>query len=73
MKPFGVAAALGAIEQRTSKAAEERGQVELALKQERFEAAHARRQYDAVDPDNRLVASEPQRSAPGPYTKSLKV
>src|SRR4029077_6102169 len=41
-----------------SEAAEKRRQVELALKQERFEAAHARRQYDAVDPDNRLVASE---------------
>ena len=61
MKPFGVAAALGAIEQRTSEAAEKRRQVELALKQERFEAAHARRQYDAVDPDNRLVASELER------------
>jgi len=31
---------------------------ELALEQARYEAAHARRQYDAVDPDNRLVASE---------------
>jgi hypothetical protein len=61
MKPFGVAAALGAIEQRTSEAAEKRRQVELALKQERFEAAHARRQYDAVDPDNRLVANELER------------
>ena len=37
MKPFGVAAALGAIEQRTSEAAEKRRQVELALKQERFD------------------------------------
>ena len=27
----------------------------------RFEAAHARRQYDAVDPDNRLVAGELER------------
>ena len=61
MKPFGVAAALGAIDQRTSEAAEKRRQVELALKQERFEAAHARRQYDAVDPDNCLVASELER------------
>jgi DNA invertase Pin-like site-specific DNA recombinase len=61
MKPFGVAAALGAIELRTSEAAEKRRQVELALKQERFETAHARRQYDAVDPDNRLVASELER------------
>src|SRR6202040_580545 len=46
---------------RRAQAMEKRRQVELALKQERFEAAHARRQYDAVDPDNRLVASELER------------
>jgi hypothetical protein len=33
----------------------------LALEQTRFEALHARRQYDAVDPDNRLVAGELER------------
>jgi hypothetical protein len=48
MKPFGIEAALGAIEQRRAQAMEKRRQVELALKQERFEAARARRQYDAV-------------------------
>ena len=36
-------------------------QLELALQQARFEAAHARRQYDAVDPANRLVAGELER------------
>ena len=36
-------------------------QRELALDQARYEAAHARRQYDAVDPDNRLVAGELER------------
>lgn len=36
-------------------------QSELALDQARYEAAHARRQYDAVDPDNRLVAGELER------------
>ena len=41
--------------------AEKRRQVELALEQARFETAHARRQYDAVDPDNRLVAGELER------------
>jgi len=30
----------------------------LNLEQARYEAARARRQYDAVDPDNRLVAGE---------------
>jgi hypothetical protein len=28
------------------------------IQQARYEAARARRRYDAVDPDNRLVASE---------------
>lgn len=36
-------------------------QAELALTQARYEAGLARRQYDAVDPDNRLVASELER------------
>src|SRR5262249_28159973 len=33
----------------------------LALQQARYEAAHARRQYDVVDPANRLVAGELER------------
>jgi Recombinase zinc beta ribbon domain len=61
MKPLRMAAALGAIERRRSQAQDKHRQVELALRQERFEASHARRQYDAVDPDNRLVASELER------------
>jgi excisionase family DNA binding protein len=61
MKPLGIEAALGAIEVRKSEAAEKRSQIELALKQARYEASLARRQYDAVDPDNRLVASELER------------
>ena len=36
-------------------------QLELSLEQARYEAAHARRQYDAVDPANRLVAAELER------------
>jgi hypothetical protein len=38
-----------------------RRQLELALAQARYEAAHARRQYDSVDPANRLVAGELER------------
>jgi hypothetical protein len=34
---------------------------ELALQQARYEAARARRRYDATDPDNRLVAAELER------------
>lgn len=61
LKPLGIEAALGAIEVRNMEAADKRRQLELALKQARYEASLARRQYDAVDPDNRLVASELER------------
>jgi hypothetical protein len=61
MKPLGIEAALAAIEVRKSEAVEKRTQLELALKQARYEASLGRRQYDAVDPDNRLVASELER------------
>jgi len=36
-------------------------QKELSLTQARFDVSHARRQYDAVDPANRLVAAELER------------
>jgi len=39
----------------------QRRQRELQLEQARYEARLAQRQYDAVDPDNRLVASELER------------
>ncbi|OYV38005.1 MAG: serine recombinase [Rhodospirillales bacterium 20-64-7] len=61
LKPLGVQAALNAVAARTVEVAEKRRQMELALQQARYEASHARRQYDAVDPDNRLVASELER------------
>jgi DNA invertase Pin-like site-specific DNA recombinase len=61
IQPLGIEAALAALETRGLEDAEKRRQVELALEQARFEAAHARRQYDAVDPDNRLVAGELER------------
>jgi DNA invertase Pin-like site-specific DNA recombinase len=58
LDPLGIAAALGAIEVHRHEVSDKRRQIELALNQARFEAARARRQYDAVDPDNRLVAGE---------------
>ncbi len=61
LKPLGVEAALNAVAARTAEVAEKRQQMELALQQARYEANHARRQYDAVDPDNRLVAGELER------------
>jgi excisionase family DNA binding protein len=58
LQPLGIEAAIAAVEARGAENAEKRRQVDLALEQARYEVGHARRQYDAVDPDNRLVASE---------------
>jgi DNA invertase Pin-like site-specific DNA recombinase len=58
LQPLGVEAALAAIETRGRHGKDKRRQLELALEQARYEAARARRQYDTVDPDNRLVAAE---------------
>jgi len=58
LQPLGIEAALGAMTARRAENAEKHRQVELAIEQARYEAARARRQYDAVDPDNRLVAAE---------------
>jgi hypothetical protein len=61
LQPLGIEAALKAIEARDAETGEKRRQIELALEQARYEATRARRQYDAVDPDNRLVAAEFER------------
>ncbi len=61
LRPVGVQAALRAIEQRADEGQAKHRQLELALEQSRFEAARAQRQFDAVDPGNRLVASELER------------
>src|SRR5260221_10594927 len=61
LKPLGIDAAVKALEAQTSETSAAQRQLELALQQARFSAAHARRQYDAVDPANRLVADELER------------
>jgi DNA invertase Pin-like site-specific DNA recombinase len=61
LQPFGIAAAVKALETETHESSATQRQLELALRQARYEAAHARRQYDAVDPANRLVAGELER------------
>lgn len=61
LQPLGVRAALEAIERQLEAGNEHIEQKELALEQARYEVAHARRQYDAVDPDYRLVAAELER------------
>ena len=61
LKPLGIHAAVKALATQTSEISAARRQRELALQEARFSAAYARRQYDAVDHDNRLVASELER------------
>jgi excisionase family DNA binding protein len=59
--PLGLDAALQAIADRERAGTERLQQIELALEQARYEAARAHRQYDAVDPENRLVAGDLER------------
>lgn len=61
LAPLGIEAALRVIDARQADGSETRRQTELALAQARYEAELARRQYDAVDPDYRLVAAELER------------
>lgn len=59
--PLGLEAALQAITDRERDGTQQLRQIELALEQARYEAARSHRQYDAVDPDNRLVAADLER------------
>lgn len=61
LTPFSVEAAIEAIETVQGASDERIRQKELALERARYESTHARRQYDAVDPANRLVAAELER------------
>lgn len=58
LESAGVEAALEAWERRSNQADEKRRQLDLAIQKARYEVERARRQYDAVDPQNRLVAAE---------------
>lgn len=61
LSPLGIDAAISAIAALEDANDERIQQKMLALQQARYEVAHARRQYDAVDPSNRLVAAELER------------
>jgi DNA invertase Pin-like site-specific DNA recombinase len=61
VQPLGVEAALTAMKSLELEHSEKRVQLENALEQARFEAARAYRQYDASDPENRLVTAELER------------
>jgi hypothetical protein len=61
LTPLAIQAAIEAIDSLQSSSDERIRHKQLALEQARYEVAHARRQYDAVDPANRLVACELER------------
>ena len=69
VRSLGLQAALQAIETLTGACDERMHHKELALTQARYEATRARRQYDAVDATNRLVAAELERR----WNEALKV
>jgi len=58
IQPVGIEAALQMGECDQAEDNEKRKALELALERARYEANRARRQFDAVEPENRLVASE---------------
>jgi len=57
LSPIGLEASVKAIEKLNDKSGSIRRQRELELEEARYEALRAKRQYNAVDPDNRLVAA----------------
>ena len=58
LRPTALQAAFDAFEQGTQQDSRKLKAIELALQQARYETQRARRQYDAVEPENRLVCGE---------------
>jgi hypothetical protein len=58
IQPAGIEAAVKVSECAQAEDDEKRKALELALERTRYEANRARRQFDAVEPENRLVAGE---------------
>jgi DNA invertase Pin-like site-specific DNA recombinase len=61
VSPMGLEVSLRVLDQIDRDRAAQRHQWDLQLEQARYEARLAQRQYDSVDPDNRLVAAELER------------
>ena len=71
--PGGVEAALQASELSAQANQEKRQALELALERTQYEEQRAKRQYDLVDPENRLVASELEARWNGALQKVAEV
>jgi len=61
ISPLGLDAALQMIADREGTATGRLQQIGLALEQARYEASRAHRQYNAVDPENRLIVGDLER------------
>jgi len=61
VSPLQLEVALRVLDQIEQERQALRRQQELQLEQARYEARLAQRQYDVIDPDNRLVAVELER------------
>lgn len=59
--PAAIEASLAAVQELEGRQDERRTALELSLRQAGYEAERARRQYDRVEPENRLVAAELER------------
>jgi hypothetical protein len=57
-QPMAIEASLRVLSAEGIEQDQKKRRLELALERVRYEAEHAQRQYDAVDPCNRLVAAE---------------
>ena len=58
LRPVGIQAAFDAFDRSQSQTDEKRRSLELALQKARYEASRIERQYQATEPENRLVAAE---------------
>jgi recombinase/recombinase-like zinc beta ribbon protein len=57
-EPLGIEASLAVLQGSRAEADQKRRALELGVERARYEAERVRRQYDVVDPANRLVAAE---------------
>jgi len=73
LSPIGLEASVSAIKKINNESGTVRRQRELELEQARYEALRAKRQYNEVDPDNRLVAATLEKDWNDALIKVLKL
>jgi DNA invertase Pin-like site-specific DNA recombinase len=73
IRPAAVEAVLRTLGQVNDEQADKRRCIELALEKARYEVARAQRQYDLVDPANRLVAGELEQRWNGALVRAAEL